>query len=57
MSGRQAPLFECEGCVRGAHAERQVTRALELLRVWAAGRDVVLAKAAAKLVRQLLEEP
>jgi hypothetical protein len=53
----QRPAEPCSGCARGAHAERKVERAVELLRVWASGRDAVLAKASAKLVRQLQETP
>lgn len=45
----------CLGCNRAEHAHRKLQHLERLMIVWARGNDLVLGKAAAKVLRQLAE--
>lgn len=49
------PPEPCMGCARAARAVRKLDQLERLMAVWARGRDVVLGKAAAKVLRRLME--
>ncbi len=58
LGGKEtAQTWADPGVVRAAHAQRKLQRLERLMEIWANGNDVVLAKAAAKVLRQLSEEP
>lgn len=53
--GSTFPESFYHSCPVEAHAARKLAELERLMTVWARGRDVVLAKASAKVLRQLAE--
>lgn len=49
------PPEPCMGCARSEHDRRKLEELENLMARWARGNDLVLAKAAAKVLRQLTE--